>query len=470
MTDSDSKTDSKTESVESWGMNARCDSAVLRPTSVDELRAMLADTGASGDTIGLRGTGCSYGDASLNSEGAILDCTAFNQILSFDQDTGVLVAEPGVTIEQVWRHALPHGWWPAVVPGTMYPTLGGCLAMNIHGKNNFQASTIGAHVRAFDLMLADGTIRTCSRDEDSELFHAAISGFGMLGVFTRIELQLKKVHSGDLWVKAIAGESIPELIATFEQEWESSDYLVGWVDAFGGGRGLIHQAWYLKEGEDDAPETTYPEKHQDLPPRLFGVVPRGWMWPGLWCFFHRPGMRLVNAVKYALGKRHARKPRYRQSLVGFSFLLDYVPNWKHAYKPGGFIQYQTFVPKETAAATFEAQLRLCREHGIIPFLGVLKRHLEDPFLMTHAVDGYSLALDLPMSRGGRDRLWKLAAAMDEVVLAGGGRFYLAKDSTMTPEVFRTAYPPERLERFLQIKRRLDPDNRFQTDLSRRLLG
>ena len=89
--------------------------------------------------------------------------------------------------------------------------------------------------------------------------------------------------------------------------------------------------------------------------------------------------------------------------------------------------------------------------------------------MTHAVNGYSLALDLPLARGGRNRLWKLAHAMDEVGLDAGGRFYLAKDSTLTSEGFKTAYPAENLSRFLELKRELDPDDLFQTDLSRRLL-
>lgn len=457
------------EVVEGWGMHARCSVPVIRPTSVDTLRAALEEAADAGKSTGLRGAGCSYGDAALNTEGCVLDFRDWNTIHSFDGETGVLVADPGVTIEQVWRKALPHGWWPAVVPGTMFPTLAGCLAMNVHGKNNFQAGTIGRHVRAFDLMLADGTSRTCTPEENAELFFAAIGGFGMLGAFTRIELQLKRVHSGDLDVEAVASANLTEMVAYFEDNWQSSDYLVGWVDAFGDGRGLIHRAWYPGEGEEPDPEATFRNSHQELPPRILGIVPRSWMWWGLWCFFHKPGIRFINAVKYRLGRRQAKHPRHRQPLVGFSFLLDYVPRWKHAYKPGAFIQYQTFVPKERAVATFESQLRLCKAHGVVPFLGVLKKHLPDPFLMTHAVDGYSLALDLPLARGGRDRLWNLARAMDEVVLEAGGRFYLAKDSTLTPDGFRTAYPSENLARFLELKHRLDPGARFQTDLSRRLL-
>jgi hypothetical protein len=259
------------------------------------------------------------------------------------------------------------------------------------------------------------------------------------------------------------------MLAFFEAEHERSDYLVGWVDAFGGGRGLIHQAWYLKESEDEDPALSLRPEHQDLPPRLFLVVPKAWMWWGLWFFLNRPGMKLVNAIKYSSGRRQARHPPYRQSLVGYSFLLDYIPNWKYAYRPGGLIQYQSFVPKREAARVFTEQIRLAKAAGIMPYLGVLKKHRLDPFLLTHAVDGYSLALDFPVTRSHCDRLWALARRMDPVVAEAGGRFYFAKDSTMTPELLRRVYPKERLERFLELKRRLDGGQILRTDLSRRLI-
>jgi decaprenylphospho-beta-D-ribofuranose 2-oxidase len=180
-------------------------------------------------------------------------------------------------------------------------------------------------------------------------------------------------------------------------------------------------------------------------------------------------MRLVNAVKYFMGRRHARAGEHRQSLVGFSFLLDYLPRWKYAYKPRGFIQFQSFVPKETALATFQAQMSLSKLHGIEPFLGVLKRHQAEPdFLLSHAVDGYSLALDFPLPRGGLKAIQVLTGAMEEVVQKAGGRFYLAKDSTLTPRAYRSSLPNEELLEFEGLRQRLDPDQVFQSDLSHRL--
>src|SRR5439155_23291644 len=99
-----------------------------------------------------------------------------------------------------WRHALPDGWWPAVVPGTMFPTLGGCVAMNIHGKNCFKVGPLGDHVRELDLMTADGAVRTLSRALEPELFRAVIGGIGLLGAITRVVVETKRVETGRLRV------------------------------------------------------------------------------------------------------------------------------------------------------------------------------------------------------------------------------------------------------------------------------
>src|SRR5258708_36427227 len=123
-------------------------------------------------------------------------------------------------------------------------------------------------------------------------------------------------------------------------------------------------------------------------------------------------MRRRNAMKYWSAERHSGR-KYRQSHSTFAFLLDYVPNWKWAYKPGGLIQYQSFIPAEHAERVFAAQISLAQHRGFPPYLGVFKRHRSDDFLMTHAVGGFSLALDFKVTDRNRSVLWGLAADMDK---------------------------------------------------------
>jgi FAD/FMN-containing dehydrogenase len=224
------------EYVEGWGMAVGAHSRVLRPRSVEEIAACFRAAREQGLCLGLRGTGNSYGDASVNRQGWVLDVSRMNRILSWDPVTGVAVLEPGVTVQQLWKHILRDGWWPAVVSGTAFPTVAGALAMNIHGKNNYKVGPIGDHCLEFDLVLPSGEVVTASRERNADLFHAAIGGFGMLGAFSRVVLRTKHVHSGEMRVQALRSRDLAEMMRQIEALKAQADYLVGWVDAFPGRR------------------------------------------------------------------------------------------------------------------------------------------------------------------------------------------------------------------------------------------
>jgi FAD/FMN-containing dehydrogenase len=462
------------ERVESFGMNRSAVEYVWRPSLLDDLKQVFETARSHGRKIGLRGAGRTYGDGSLSSENICLDLTRMNRILGWNPKTGVIELEPGVTVRQLWQYCIGDGWWPPVVSGTMFVTMGGALAMNFHGKNNFRMGPIGDHVIEFDLFTPSGETLTCTRIINSELFYAAIGGFGMLGCFTRIVLQMKHVESGLLEVYALAVGSIGEMIREFEARMDSADYLVGWIDCFarGGklGRGQIHEAHYLHSADDPDPSQTLRVESQDLPDTILGIFPKSIMWRILAPISNNFGMRLLNWAKYKASATIGNKKTVRQSHAGFAFLLDYVPNWKYVYRPNGFIQYQSFIPAENAERCFTAQLTECHKCGVVPYLGVFKRHRRDGFLMTHGVDGYSLALDIPITTRNSERLKALTQQLNTIVIECGGRFYFAKDSTLDPTTARAYLGEKAVAEFTKLKRLHDPENLLQTDLSKRLFG
>lgn len=443
------------------------DGYLYRPTSVDEIREILCFAQASGRQVTLRGAGRSYGDANIGSECIVIDIGRMKRILSWDPATGLIDCEGGVTIEGLWRHTLEDGYWPPVVSGTMYPTLSGALAMNIHGKNNFCTGTLGEQVTEMDVLFPTGELRTLTPSD--ELFYCVISGAGLLGVIVRVKLKMKRIRSGDLHVLATAPRNWNEQFEQFEI-YKESDYMVSWVDCFGrgpaAGRGQFHAAWYRDEGEDFS--STFRPEHQDLPDTILGLVPKSIVWRFLKLLNNRTGMRFVNWAKDLAGATIGKDKEHPQSLVGFSFLLDYVPNWRNAYLPGGFIQYQTFVPKEHAKEVFRKQIELQQEAKLESYLGVLKRHRPDKFMFSHAVDGYSLALDFKVTEKNWRRLEALCHQMNDIVLAAGGRFYLAKDSTLRRSDVEAYLGEETLAKFRKLKNEVDPVGLLTNDQARRL--
>lgn len=461
------------EVVPAWGEASSSLSYVYRPSTVEDVARVFELARRHGRTVGFRGGGNSYGDAFMNGENIILDLRRMTRILDWNPESGRIRLEPGVTLQQLWEYTLEDGWWPPVVTGTMKTTLGGCAAMNVHGKNAWQAGPIGDHIEAFDLMLPSGEIITCSRSENSDIFYAAIGGFGMLGCFTSLTLNMKRIHSGLLQVESGSKRSLADMFAWFEENLTSADYIVGWIDAFARGkalgRGDVHKACHLPPGADPYPHQTLRLDRQHLSDTLFNLVPKSIVWQFMRPFMNNLGTRLVNSAKFWAGRLGGDKT-YQQSHVAFHFLLDYVPNWKKAYGAGGLIQYQPFIPQENAQATFAEILQLCQRRGLPNYLTVLKRHRPDNFLMTHGLDGFSLAMDFRITNRNRDRVVRLAHELDEIVLAAGGRFYLAKDSTLRPEVAAAYLGPETIDRFRTIKQRCDPDQLLETNLWRRIFA
>lgn len=466
--------DWRDEDVRGFGMAVGGPARVLRPTTAEQVADAFAAVRRAGGNLALRGAGCSYGDAATNRDGYVLDLSRMNRLLEFDPATGVAVVEPGVTVRDLWRRSIGHGFWPNVVSGTMAVSMGGAAAMNIHGKNAYRVGTFGEHVPWFELLTAGGELLRCSRETQPELFHAVLAGFGMLGCITKLAVATKRVHSGRLRVWGIVARDLDHNLELIESLRGQADYLVSWLDLHGSGvalgRGLLHRADQLAPGEDPEGPCRFEAGLQDVPPNLFGLVPKGWLWPGMWAAVHAQQVLLVNWLKFQAGYREAKHSPYLQTHGAFHFLLDYVPRWQWMTKPGGLIQFQPFVPVGSTSRVLRTLIERCQATGFVPYLGVLKRHRPDPFLMTHGLDGFSLAMDFAVSRHPRRRaeLWRLCQELADVVLDAGGRFYYAKDAVLLASSFQRVHGGAAVDRFRALKARWDPERLLQTDLSRRL--
>jgi decaprenylphospho-beta-D-ribofuranose 2-oxidase len=151
-----------------------------------------------------------------------------------------------------------------------------------------------------------------------------------------------------------------------------------------------------------------------------------------------------------------------EPLFEYFYPLDRVAHWNRAYGPRGFVQYQFVVPYG-AERTVVRVLEIVSGRGLPTFLAVLKRMGSGEGLLSFPIEGWTLTLDIPAGIG------DLAETLDQIdglVVDAGGRVYLAKDARLRPELLPAMYPE--IERWREIRRRLDPDGRFQSDLARRL--
>ena len=93
-----------------WGRVLRATGRLARPERSSQLKE-LGPLPACGNFR-------TYGDGALADGRDAIDMTRMDRFLSFDESTGVLEAEAGVTITEILRVFAPKGWMPAVMPGT----------------------------------------------------------------------------------------------------------------------------------------------------------------------------------------------------------------------------------------------------------------------------------------------------------------------------------------------------------------
>jgi FAD/FMN-containing dehydrogenase len=451
-----------------WSNASHAESYVSRAGSPEDVDRILKEASHRGLSVTLRGAGYSYGDEILNSGGAILDLSGMDRILDWNPENGQMRVEPGVRFEQALNCCLKDNWVLPVVPGTRYLSIGGALSNNVHGKNGWSDGNFGACVVEFTLLTARGDEHRCSREKNSELFHAVIGGMGMFGVVLEIDLQLKRIPSPFLKVRKWTVSSLERMLDDFGTLRGTADYHIGWVDCFtkgaNFGRGTIHAASFV-----EAPRSAKSGREFSYTsPYFFGFFPRTWIWPVIKPFFGNPMMKMVNSAKYHLDRMASGGEAGIQTFFEFTFLLDTIPGWKSLFEPHGYLELEPLLPFANCVEAFRELILLTQAYGHPSHLTAIKSHRKDEFMLGFSLDGCSIGIDIPVDPGRRKELIDLFGRMNDVVSWAGGKTYLAKDEMLSADHFRLMYPNWRA--FDDLKKKYDSDFLFCSDMYRRLFA
>jgi decaprenylphospho-beta-D-ribofuranose 2-oxidase len=426
-----------------WGRVHKASCLAARPERQAELAACFAAEGS----LLAHGAGRSYGDAALNSGGRAVITTRLDRLLAFDRDSGLLVAEPGVTFGDLFAVFLPLGFAPPVAPGTGFATLGGGVANDVHGKNHHLVGSLGQHLEWLDLRLPNGESRRLIRADNSPLWRATVGGLGLTGLIERVALRMRPVPSNALRVRRRRIRDLDEFLDAFI-EHSKTDYVVGWIDALARGRELGRGVL----------ETAVPAE-AGLSPAGFKQRRVPFDFPSI--ALNGVTVRAFNAVyrsRVPLGGVE-RTMHYER----FLFPLDAVHEWNRIYGRRGFHQFQCVLPFEAGAAALRRLLESIAHSRRGSFLAVLKSMGErGGGYLSFPAPGYTLALDFPNAPG----VATLMGELERITADHGGRVYLAKDATLHPALLPIMYPE--LDRYREVLDEVDPHRRLDSDLARRL--
>jgi len=436
----------RVETLEGWGRSPVVPGSEVRSEDLPRITAGRPLT---------RGLGRSYGDSSLPAAGdrEVASAILADRILSFDAETGTLRAEAGLPLSDLYRLFLPRGWFVPVTPGTQFVTLGGMVAADVHGGNHHRDGCFGAHVTQLRMRVADGRIVDCSRSEERDLFLATLGGMGLTGHILEVEFRMVRVASPWLWGESERVHNVGEFVEVLGRAAADWPFTKGWIDCVSRGknlgRGVMFRARWAERAEAP-PQPPRPKRGFALPVNL-----------PTWTL-NRVTARVFNGLYFRTHPGRSVRPIHPDV---FFYPLDALRHWNRLYGKKGFTQYQCVIPHSSGTRALTRFLEMVTQPGVVasPVCVIKDCGPEGDGLLSFPKSGITFAIDFPV------RPWTqgLIDALNDLVLAEGGRIYLAKDTFTRRDHFAKMEP--RLAGWQAVRRRWDPEGRLRSAQSERLL-
>lgn len=430
------------KTVQGWGLYPKVKMKMHQYSTISDTKQYLLKCAS----LIPFGNGRSYGDSVLSECG--IDMRSHNHFLEFDDEKGILNVESGVLLADILEAFVSRGWFLKVTPGTKLITVGGAIASDIHGKNHHVEGCFSESLHSFRLMLPDGNIEICSKEDNKELFQATCGGMGLTGVILDAKIYLNKISASNIEQITVKTKDLKETFEAFES-YAHMPYSVAWIDCLAQkeklGRCLLMVGDFTKEGTLEY----HPSKRVTLPFYFPSFVLNKW------------SVKIFNFLYY-----HRMKEKIVNNTVDidtFFYPLDAIRQWNRIYGKNGFTQYQFILPKENSYEGLEKILETIASSGKGSFLAVLKLYgKENDNWLSFPIEGYSLALDFKIEKG----LFELLDKLDEIVVAYNGRIYLTKDVRVSKETFEKGY--KNIERFRSYRKTHKLDEKFQSLQSKRV--
>lgn len=177
------------------------------------LRAELSEAAANQRPVNLAAARHSMGGQSIPRNGHAI--TFDNGLVEPSSDT--YWAHAGAR----WRHVIsklaPAGLSPKVMQSNNDFGVAASFSVNAHGWPT-AFGPMGSTVRSVKMLLADGSHISASPSENSELFYAAMGGYGLIGLITELEVEAVKNTMVEPMFQQLKAESFAQPFAKAARE------------------------------------------------------------------------------------------------------------------------------------------------------------------------------------------------------------------------------------------------------------
>jgi len=400
--------------------------------------------------VSIAGARHSMGGHTIAPDGVVINMRPFRRMkLSESKDR--LHVQAGALWEEIIPFLDQQSCSVAVMQSNSSFSVGGSISANCHGWQ-FDRPPIASTVESFRLMKADGTIVTCSRNENSELFSLVLGGYGLFGVILDVELHV--VPNARYRMEQFLVPADAALPTYDRQVRDRADVEMVYArmsivqnPLF---REVLLTAFIREDG--DIPKLHDPEYAQ-----LQRAIFRGSAESDY-------GKELRWTAETKLQPWIAKRSVSRNQLLN-----EKVAVLQNRSATSTDILQEYFLPRSGVVGFVDAMRSIVPKHGC-DLLNVTVRSVNedhDSFLRYagQPVIAFVMLFQQPITADAETRMQALTRGLIDSALNHGGRYYLPYRLHATPEQFQEAYP--QAARFFELKRQHDPGELFQNHFYRR---
>lgn len=412
----------------------------VSPASVDELSAAVRQAAEDGLTAKAVGTGHSF-TAAAATGGVLIRPDRLAAIREIDRERGTITVEAGVPLHQLNAALAAAGLSLTNMGDIMEQTVAGATSTGTHGTGR-DSGSISAQIKGLELVLADGSVLTCSADENADVFAAARLGLGALGVISAITFAVE-----------------PLFLLTAREEPMGFDRVMAEFDQLTTENEHFEFYWFP---HTDSCNTKRNNRSQGPAAPLSPV--KGWIDDEL----------LSNGLFQAACSLGKAAPGTIPGIAKVSSRALSARTYTDiAYKVFTsprrvrFVEMEYAVPREAAVGAIRELKAMVESSGLrISFPVEVRIAPADDITLSTASGRDSAYIAVHMYRGSRYQEYFTAA--EKIMTAHQGRPHWGKVHTRDAEYFSGVYP--RFGEFTALRDRLDPQRLFGNDYLRRVLG
>ncbi|MCO6011126.1 FAD-binding protein [Actinoallomurus purpureus] len=424
-----------------WAGNQRATPRrVVTPRSAADVASAIKAAAAAGLTVRMAGAGHSFTGAAV-TEGLLLRPEGLTELRSVDTATGLVTAEAGMPLKVFNEQLALHGLALANMGDIQEQTLAGATQTATHGTGRDAAGLV-SQIAGLELVLADGSRVTCSREERPELFDAARAGLGALGVVT-----------------AITWQTVPAFLLQAREEPMKWDEVLGRLDELAADNEHFEFYWF--------PHTDgcliKRNNRVSGPARPLGRF-RHWMDDE---FLSNSVFEVANRVANRFPGTITTINGVSARALGARTYTDVSHKVFTSPRRVRFKEQEYAIPREELADALREVRALIERRGWRISFPIEVRLLpaEDAWLsMAYGRDSAFIAIHVYHATPHEEYF----RAVEEVLTPLGGRPHWGKLHTRDASYLEGAYP--RFGDFLALRDRLDPERRFANRYSTQVFG